>query len=234
LGAALAGPAAGNSLFTAGTVGLYDAAGNAEANATLTKSGAAELTTVPLTIGANSFYVVYSGSAYAAPSQSANVVLSAAGPAADFTLSGANAVSLAAGSSTSASLTLTPVNGFNQSIDLSCTGLPAGYTCRLPATLAPIGTTSITVIFAAPSPTTPGAATSLAFLVLLMAGGRKRRNRLVAVLAIIMTTALLGGCAAAVGNNRATTQDSQSYLAIVTASSGSISHQLAIEVTVTQ
>jgi subtilase family serine protease len=244
VGDGLAGPAASNSstnsFFTAGTVSLYDTAGNLETLAALSNSGAADLA-LTLAAGANRFYVAYSGSAYASASQSAIVILYAATEPADFTLSGSSAVSLTAGSSTSAPLTITPLNGFNQTIQLSCTGLPAGYTCTLPATLTPAATTSVTVTFASTSATLAGAI-PLAFLILLLPGTKKRVNffaalhlkHLAALVIIVLAATLTDGCASAGQNSGSSTHGSQIYLATVTASSGSISHQLAIEVTVTQ
>jgi hypothetical protein len=239
-GAALAGPASSNSFFTAGTVSLYDTTGNLETSAALSTSGVADLA-LTLAAGANSFYVVYSGSAYAGPSQSAIFVLNAAATTADFTLSGASAASLTAGSSTSASLTITPLNGFNQTIKLSCAGLPAGFTCTLPAALTPTGATAVTVTFASTSATL-AAAIPLAFLILLMPGRKKCANffaalhlkRFAALAIIVLAATLTDGCASAGQSSGSSTQSSQSYLATITASSGSISHQFTIEVTVTQ
>jgi hypothetical protein len=239
-GAALAGPASSNSFFTAGTVSLYDTAGNLETSAALSNSGVANLA-LTLAAGANSFYVAYSGSAYAAASQSAIVVLNAAVEPADFTLSGTSAVSLTAGSSTSASLTITPLDGFNQAIHLSCTGLPAGYTCTVPATLTLAATTSVTVTFASTSATL-AVAIPLAFLILLVPGRKERVNffaslrlkRLAALAIVALAATLANGCTSAGQNSGSSAQGSQSYLATVTASSGAISHQFTIEVTVTQ
>ncbi len=228
-GDALAGPS-GNSFFTAGTVSLYNSTGGLLASTALNTSGTAGLTAT-LATGANSFYVSYSGSAYAAASQSAIFVMNAQAPIADFTLSG-GAVSFTAGSSTSESITVTPLNGFNQTIQLSCTGLPAGYTCTLPATLTPAGTTSVTVTFGSPSATL--AAIPLAFLLLLVTFAKKRLRHLAALTAVVLATTLINGCAAGIQKIGTSGQGSQSYLATVTATSGSISHQLTIEVTVTQ
>jgi hypothetical protein len=228
-GDTLAGPAASNFFFTAGAVSLYNSTGGLVTSAALGTSGAADLTAT-LASGANSFYVSYSGSAYAAASQSATFILNAAAPVADFTLGGASAVSFTAGSSTSESITVTPLNGFNQTIQLSCTGVPAGYTCTLPATLTPAGTTSVTVAFSSSSATL-AVAIPLAFLLLLVAGAKKR---LAALTALVVAAALINGCAAGVQKIGTSGQGSQSFLATITATSGSISHQLTIEVTVTQ
>jgi len=231
-GSALASPAAGNSFFTAGTLCLYDSSGNLKSSAALGGNGTANLTTV-LVSGANGFYVSYSGSAYAAPSQSSIFVLNAATQPVDFTLNGAGAVTLKAGSSTSMSLTITPLNGFDQAIQFSCTGIPAGYTCTMPATLTLAATTSVTVTFAS-SPAPLAAAIPIAFLILLMTGPKKRVNYLASISAMVLAAALIGGCAAGVPNSGSSIQGIPSYLATVTAASGSISHQVTIEVSVTQ
>jgi len=231
-GPASANPAAVNAFFAPGTVSLTDSAGNVDATAALSASGAAVLTTPALAAGVNDFSVSYSGSAYAAPSQSAAVVLSADAPPADFALSSTGAVSLTAGSSAVATLTITPLHGFNQPIQLSCAGLPAGYTCLLPATVEPAGTTCATVTFAAPA--TLASAVPFAFLCLLVAVAGKRFRRIAAAGAVLVALTLIAGCAGAVSGSGSSTQNSHGYLAVITASSGAISHQLTIQVTVTQ
>ncbi len=63
-------------------------------------------------------------------------------PAADFSMSLAPAsVTVAAGKSASYTLTITPSNGFNSGVNLTCSGAPKGATCTIAnATVTPDGT----------------------------------------------------------------------------------------------
>ena len=72
------------------------------------------------------------------------VVNSAVAPdtAANFTMTVNPALTIAGGASGSAALNITPIGGFNNPLQLSCSGLPANSTCTFsPAAVTPNGTT---------------------------------------------------------------------------------------------
>ncbi|HEX8812455.1 MAG TPA: hypothetical protein VF742_10725 [Terracidiphilus sp.] len=61
--------------------------------------------------------------------------------------------SLPAGSSTTSTVTIAPVNGFTGTVTLSCSGLPTGATCTFnPATVAGSGTSALTIQTATSTP----------------------------------------------------------------------------------
>lgn len=78
--------------------------------------------------------------------QAASIALTVVQP--DFSLTAApTSGSVVAGHTTSppSTVTVTPINGFNQTITFSCTGLPTGATCAFnPPTVTPNGTNSAT------------------------------------------------------------------------------------------
>ena len=232
-GVALSGPNPQDPLFMAGTVSLYSGDGTLLSTVPLGNDGTAALTSAALAAGNNTFYAVYSGNYYGAPSQSATSSVTAAAPAADFSISGANAVTIASGSSTGVTLTITPLNGFNGTIQLSCTGLPAGDGCVVPASVTPAGTAAVTVtLVTASEPLALGGFFGLLFLPI--PPGRRRRRRFVTLAALAGAVLFLTSCGTAVNNGGGSSVPAaQSYTVTVTGSSGSISHQIAIEVTVT-
>jgi hypothetical protein len=117
-------------------------------------TGTATLATTALPGGSNSVTGTYEGDGVNKLSTSAAVVVTVIAP--DFTLGAApTSTSVVAGHTSSAvTLTFTPINGFNQTITPSCTGLPTGATCLFsPATVTldgtHSGTTSMTISTAA-------------------------------------------------------------------------------------
>jgi Glycoside hydrolase family 44/Bacterial Ig-like domain (group 3) len=166
-------------------------------------NGIATITST-LNAGSHSIIAAYSGDASDGPSTSPAVtvtVANAASPAPpapqDFSLQLAQTtMSLAPGNSGQIELTVTPQNGFNQQLKLSCSGLPAGATCSFsPSTLTPATamTSSMTITMA------PSSAVGMfllpfsgAFLLL-----RRRRSRMGALFAV-MGLMLLAGCGAGV------------------------------------
>jgi subtilase family serine protease len=75
-----------------------------------------------------------------------------------FSLSAAalNPASVAAGASTTTTITLTPNNGFTGTVTFSCSGLPAGATCSFSPTSVPNGTGTTTLTIQTAANTTPG------------------------------------------------------------------------------
>ena len=116
------------------------------------------------------------------------------------------ALSVSAGSSGTATVSVTPQGGFASAVSFACSGLPSGASCSfLPATVTPSGTaastTTLTVTTAAASaaiprnsfPFLPGSALAVAFCCL----GWKKRRRLQSLLLLAVGGAglsLLGAC----------------------------------------
>lgn len=99
--------------------------------ATLNSSGVATFATSALPVGTDSITAQYGGDATFTGSTSAALVITVnPPPPADFSLSiTPNTLSLDKGQSGTATLTITPVNGFAAPVALSCSGLPAGTQC---------------------------------------------------------------------------------------------------------
>lgn len=132
-----------------------------------------------------------------------------------------------------ATITITPVNGFNSPVTFSCSGLPTGAACGFtPATVTPSGapiTTTLTVSYTKPvaslrrgaSPVLP--ASALACTVLFL-GWKRRRSMIVCLFA----ASLLGLCAGCGTDN----QSLHTYTVTLTASSSSAQHSTTFLLTV--
>jgi hypothetical protein len=109
---------------------------------TVNGSGTAVFNTTSLAAGTHSIAAAYSGDQINAASTSAaiNVTIVPAGtPNYAMAVSTSNVV-LKTGQKTNVMVTLTPQNGFNAPVTLSCSKLPAGTSCSFgPATVTPNG-----------------------------------------------------------------------------------------------
>ncbi len=169
-------------------------------------------------------------------------------PPADFQIgmaSGGNSsASVAAGSSAAYSLAVTPANGFTGTISLACSGLPAGAACS-PAQVSVSGssptgftltvtttTRNRTAGITTTSPVLPGHGPRLAAfafaLVLgtLMIGVSAQRRRQFALVTLMLIVVAVGFVACG-GSQHATTTTGTpagTYPVVVSASSGSLSH----------
>jgi hypothetical protein len=135
----------------------------------LNAQSAATLTTSSLTAGSHSITASYGGDTDFVSSLTSAVSLQVvAQPDFGVTSSPASAT-IKAGASATFTFTVTPVDGFNQAVNFSCSGLPALSQCSfVPASLTPNGspvTSVLTISTTAPStasavplqlPTTPG------------------------------------------------------------------------------
>ena len=113
--------------------------------------------TVPLTAtvygtGAQQIVAKYSGDSSYSSSTSSAVSVTGAGPAPTptFTLAAnPSSLSIAAGMTGTATLSVTPQNGFNSAVTFSCSGLPANSSCSFaPASVTPsdaAATTTLTI-----------------------------------------------------------------------------------------
>lgn len=226
-GAALNGPA-GGGYSSPGEATLYTSDGAVFAGpVSPDSSGAVALTTPPLSAGTISVYAVYSGNAYFAGSQSdamSITVGSGTGGAPGFSLTGPASISLPAGSTVTLTLYLSSQNGFNQAVQLDCSGLPAGDSCTLPGSVTFSGT-AVTLPL-----TICTASASFAFLLPLalpLAFGAARRRAIWLLLGVVV----LAGCGSAppLAGPPAVT-----YPVTIEASSGAIVHSLVVNVTIVQ
>jgi hypothetical protein len=140
-------PASGTKVPT-GSVTFSNGA-TALGNGTLNGSGSATFSTSTLPTGADSITAKYGGDASFSTSTSAPLSINVAAAAGSFTLSAApSTVTIAPGEPGVAVITVTPANGFNQSVQLSCSNLPAGIGCGFqPSSVTPNGGPVTTMLF---------------------------------------------------------------------------------------
>jgi hypothetical protein len=129
----------GGALPLAGTMNFLDGATNI-GSTNVAANGVTTFQTAILAAGAHSITAQYAGNADYSPSTSSAVQVTIAATG-TFTLS-ANPASLTATKSMPGTtvITVTPANGFNQAVSLSCSGLPSGFSCTFgPPTVTPNG-----------------------------------------------------------------------------------------------
>jgi len=111
--------------------------------------------TVPLTAtvygtGAQQIVAQYSGNSSYSSSTSSAISVTGAGPAPTptFTLAAnPSSLSIAAGMTGTATLSVTPQNGFNSAVTFSCSGLPANSSCSFsPSSVTPTGAAATTML----------------------------------------------------------------------------------------
>jgi len=245
-------PSSGTGVPT-GTVTFYNGSTQLGSGA-LDSSAIATYNTNSLPAGADSITADYNGDADFGASASAPVTVTvSAAPAPDFSLS-ANPTSLTlpAGKPGAVVLTVTPENGFNQAVNLSCSA-GTNFTCSgfTSSTVTPNGsavTSTLTLTASASSSalreapfqnrnspvaglTVPG------FLGLLALGCRRKRNLrrirlLVLVLCIFAAGSGLSSCGSASTKGTGSTTSSGTITASTTGANA-ISHTVTVTVTVT-
>jgi sugar lactone lactonase YvrE len=172
----------------------------------------------------------YSNSAVATAAYTINL------PAATFSLtSSTSSATISSGQSATITLTVTPANGFTQTVSFACAGLPSGYECSFaPSTVTPSGaavTSTMTIAsnaIALGRRTLPwqkaGAGLSLALLIWPFSR-RKNRYRL-AMLLLLAGAFALAGCGGS--------PTPHSYTVSVTASGGGITQTSLVNLTLKQ
>jgi len=161
----------------------------------------------------------------------------------DFSVSGPPTLSVSQGSSGTATVTVTPIGGFNSAVSLVCAGAPALATCTiLPASVTPAdGVTPVTakltvtttaLVLPRPLPTPPVSMPRvvpvlLAFLLLSILAIARTRVRLPVAVSVLILFFLIG-CGS---SPHAATPKGTSNLT-VTATSGGINHTAIIALTV--
>jgi hypothetical protein len=215
-------------------------------------------TTSSLPVGSNSITAVYQGDTNFSASTSAVFTETITGPP-DFSVTASpSALTIKQGQSATATITLTPLNGYSQTTTYSCSGLPALATCTFsPASLTPTNgpiTSQLTITTEAPTVAKltgpPGRSepwrrgTSLivvlaGLLCVVPIGGRHRRTRSFGFFVILM--GLLSspslGCAGGSPNSSgggSGTPVGAAQIIIGAGTSSTLAHAINLTVTVTQ
>ena len=172
------------------------------------------------------------------------------GGSGDFALStSAAGGTVAAGASASVTVTLTPSNGFNQSVSLTCSGLPEGATCSFSPGSVSVGsgaaTSTLTISTGARTVMNSGgpanpvlpAGTLLAALVVPLCmrrrGARKLRVSGRRVVIALLALSTLGGCGGGSGSAvGGTGTPAGTSTVTITATAGTIVHTTTYTLTV--
>ena len=164
--------------------------------------------------------------------------------AADFSVSSSpTSLTVTSAQPATATISVMPVNGFNSTVSMTCTGLPAGASCifTLPSvkaagapasttlTVSMTGTTTTLVMNRNSSPLFPGSALAVA---LCCISWKKRRRLQMLLLLVISVTGLtlLNGCGGATFASNASHATVVSPIT-VTGTSGGLQHSATITVT---
>jgi large repetitive protein len=153
----------------------------------ITGSVTASLAVSFSTVGVHNLTAVYQGDADFSASTSA--VFEESIVAGDFSISATPATaSLYTGQADAVQVSVTSLQGFNQSLALSCSGLPANATCSFtPATLPQgQGAAKLVIQTAAPHEATAASVSVLGVLTLLLLPARRRRRRFLARLCAVL------------------------------------------------
>jgi hypothetical protein len=215
-------------------------------------------TTSSLPVGSNSITAVYQGNTNFSASTSAVFTETVTGPP-DFSVTASpSALTIKQGQSASATITLTPLNGYSQTTTFSCSGLPALATCTFsPASLTPTNgpvTSQLAITTEAPTvakltgppgrsePWRRGTSSIVVLaglICLLPMGGRHRRTRsfgLFVILIGLLSSPSLG-CAGGSPNSSggsSGTPVGAAQIMIGAGTSSTSAHSINLIVTVTQ
>jgi Bacterial Ig-like domain (group 3)/FG-GAP-like repeat/FG-GAP repeat len=204
-----------------------------------------------LAAGAHSLTASYGGASGFAASTSAVVNVQVAAAAADFSVALIpTSATASAGQSAQSTVALTPANGFNQTVSLSCSGLPTGATCSFaPASVALNGSpanstlTIATVARTAQNAVKPRdsglpAILYAVFAVPLFVGRRRRLARIVRggfmLITLCSAVALLQGCGGDDSHGGGGTGGTApgTYTVTVSATAGATTHAATFSLTV--
>lgn len=165
----------------------------------LDSTGSATFTTATLDTGSHNITASYTGDAMARASISAPLVeIISPSPTtpASFTIS-ASPVTVKVGKMVSMMVKVSPANGFNQPVQLTCTNLPSESACTFGSTMIRIGGGSTTLLLSTTAPHDCGSTTSYygslpystpmaAALIMLLLPGKKRRRTIKGLLIVLV------------------------------------------------
>ncbi len=181
-----------------GNVTFYDG-GTALGSSPLSTTGTASLATSFTTVGVHHLTATYGGDADFLSSTSA--VFNETIVAGDFSISATPAsAGVYTGQSAAVQVSVTSLQGFNQQLDLTCSGLPANATCSFtPASLPQgQGTAKLVIQTAAPAESTAASISMFGAVMLLLLPGWRRGRRFAArlglVLLVLGVVMGMGGC----------------------------------------
>jgi hypothetical protein len=214
-----------------GTVTISDS-GVPIGTATIDSTGSTAFVYTSASQGVNAITATYNGSGIFASSTSAavDITVGTASAASDFLMEGPGSITVSANANAAISLQIVPVNGFNQTIQLSCSGLPAGESCSLPANVTP--SSAMTVMLTIASTSTVIAAGFPGCLLLLFVVRRKRK--LIVAFMLLAAAVLVSGCVGKSMIVNSSEAASQTYPVTIMATSGSITHRLVVNVTLSR
>ncbi len=249
--AMVAGPP-GNMTVPTGTVTFMDGT-IALGTGSLTASAQATYSTSSLSTGSHSITSVYGGDANFAGSTSAALTQTVTGPSFSVSFS-PTSVSVSPGQSGTTTITVTPQNGFNQTVSFACSGLPAASTCSFsPSSVTPNGSTATSTLtiatnvattpLHAPSPFGPLESKTLLAVVLFGLGGifsaRRRWKKLFCAIVLLAAFGLVvsacggGGSSSGSGSGASNpTTPAGTSTITVTATAGSLSENGAFSLVV--
>lgn len=236
---ALVAPASGSGTLS-GSVVFSD--GTAQlGTGTLDGTGKASYSTSSLAVGAHSITASYPGDTNYSASASSPVSVTITAAPADFSISLAQTSgTVSSGNSITSTITIAPVNGFNQAVSLSCSGAPKNATCSVsPSTVTPNGTSPATATLTVQTGVTTAALarsnssgrSSGSVAMGFLGGGllgcalvlRRRRPLWTQFLAFLaLSVGLIAAATGCGGSSHAT--PAGTYTITVTASSGTDSH----------
>lgn len=225
-----------------GTVSFLDGSTVLKSGVALA-SGTATYSTSSLAVGSHSITAVYSGDSVFPTSTSAAVAVTVtAPPTPDFTLTLANTQIIIPKNVPSSTTTVSVgmQNGYSQTVNFTCSGLPAGSRCFFsPASLSATGSTTLTIQIntASAEVRTPfGGGAALAAGLMLLPLLARRRTRLAvrrAAGAMMLLLLLVGvGSLTGCGSGSSGSTPVGTSTVTVTASGGSVTHSATVTVVV--
>jgi hypothetical protein len=202
--------------------------------------------TGPITVPASvtiQAVAVASGTSSATASATYTITIPSAPPSSDFTVAVSKpTLSLTAGQSGSATISVTPTNGFNSPVSFVCNGLPAGTTCSFsPATVSTSGgatsttltlTTSIKMGELAPIQHSRFPTAVLSVTLCLVGWKRRRIQMLMLVILSVVGMTVLSGCGATSYSIGSANAKQTTALITVSGVAGTVQHNATISLTV--